>query len=41
LGKRGWNSDDLNGGTDRTYLAVARGNTLELDSEFLGRADVE
>lgn len=41
LAKRGWNNGDLNGGTDRAYLAVAEGNTLHWDNAaFIGKADL-
>ncbi len=41
LAKRGWNASDLNGGTDRAYLAVAKGKELHWNTtNLLGKSDL-
>jgi hypothetical protein len=41
LAKRGWNATDLNGGTNRAFLAVARGQDLHWNtSDLLGKSDL-
>jgi hypothetical protein len=40
VARRGWNSGDLGGRTDRAYLVVSKGETLQLEgSGLLGKAD--
>lgn len=39
LVNRGWNHWDLNGGTDRAYIAITEGNVLDWNSNFIGKED--